>query len=473
MSVPRLLSLSVPSSALRLLRTELRRSVAPWAGAAVLAAALAFLSLAPGPWATGTTGWTAQWTSMALWTRHMLVFLWPLALGLGALQGLRDRRSRTAELLACTPRPARQRALAQAGPIVLALVTGFGLLLLVGGVRVLAGGTRYTPAGWLPISLVAALALAAGAVLGMGVARVVPSVLTPPALAVGAFLLTSVLRPTTDAAIPASAVPNRLSLLSPVSAPVRDTLLTIAAPVHLGQVLWLLGVAATGLALLAAATPRARLLALAPLLAGGALALAVLPADPKDTYVVDRAAAAPVCEGPVCVTALRQSRLDELAGPGREALRLLHAALGDRAPGTVRETVESHALGEAPERSADAVLVDFDDPLFAVATGERLTRALVAQGIAPNCRPRSDVESGTLDDAAAQSVAAAWVFGDLRPLDGTMHRESDQSELAGPVWERFRALPEAEQRRRMAALHEAAVGCADDVLATLTGVPTR
>ncbi|MFE6745368.1 hypothetical protein ACFVGM_05895 [Kitasatospora purpeofusca] len=466
--------MSLPSapSALRLLRTELRRSVAPWAGAAVLAAALAFLTLAPGPWSAGTTAWTAQWTSMALWSRHLLVFLWPLALGFGALQGLRDHRSRTAELLACTPRPARQRALAQAGPIALALVAGYGLLLLVGGVGVLTGGTTFTPAGWLPISLVGALALAAGAVLGLGVARVLPSVLTPPALAVGAFLLTSLLRPTTDAAVPTSAVPNRLSLLSPVTAPVRDTLLTVATPVHLGQVLWLLGLAATGLALLAAATPRARLLALAPLLAGGALALAVLPADPRDTYVVDRAAAAPVCDGPVCVTALRQSRLDELAGPGREALRLLAAALGDRAPGTVRETAESHAIGEQPERSGDAVLVDFDDPVFA-ATGERLTRALVAQGIAPNCRPRSDVESGTVDDAAAQIVAAARVFGDLRPLDGTMHPASDQIELAGPVWERFRALPEAEQRRRTAALHEAAVGCADDVLAALTGVPTR
>ncbi|MFJ4091075.1 hypothetical protein ACIPYS_05780 [Kitasatospora sp. NPDC089913] len=460
-------------SARRLLRTELRRSVAPWAGAAVLTAALAFLSLVPGPWASGTTRWTAQWTSMALWTRHLLVFLWPLALGLGALQGLRDHRSRTAELLAGTPRPARQRALAQAGPIVLALVTGYGLLLLVGGVRVLTGDTRFSSAGWLPISLVGALALAAGSVLGMGVARALPSVLTPPVLAVGGFLLTSVLRPTTDAAIPTSAVPNRLSLLSPVTAPVRDTLLTVAAPVHLGQALWLLGMAVTGLALLAAATRRARLLALAPLLAGCALALAVFPAAPRDTYVVDRAAADLVCDGPVCVTALRQSRLDELAGTGREALRLLRDALGDRAPTTIAEAREPRGLGDPPERMADSVLLDFDDPVIGDAVDGQLTRALVAQGIAPVCRPRSAVESGTVDDAAAQSVAAAWVFGDLRPLDGTMHRPGDQLELAAPVWERFRALPEAEQRRRMLALHEAAVGCTGDPLAALTGVPTR
>ncbi|MFJ8434672.1 hypothetical protein ACIQ9P_25570 [Kitasatospora sp. NPDC094019] len=460
-------------SARRLLRTELRRSVAPWAGAAILTAALAFLSLAPGPWNTGTTRWTAQWTSMALWTRHLLVFMWPLALGLGALQGLRDHRSRTAELMASTPRPPRQRALAQAAPIVLALVTGYGLLLLVGALRVLTGDTRFTSAGWLPIALLGAFALAAGAVLGMGVARVLPSVLTPPALAVGAFLLTSVFRPTTDAAIPASAVSNRLSLLSPVTAPVRDTLLTVAAPVHLGQGLWFLGVALTGFALLAAAGPRARLLALAPLLAGGALALAVFPAAPRDTYVVDRAAADLVCNGPVCVSALRQSRLDGLNGPGREALRLLRDALGDGAPATIAEAREPRALGERPERMAGSVLLDFDDPVIGDAIDGQLTRALVAQGIAPLCRPRSAVESGTVDDTAAQSVAAAWVFGDLRPLDGTMHRPGDQLELAAPVWERFRTLPVAEQRRRMAALHEAAADCTGDPLAALTGVPTR
>ncbi|MER5355458.1 hypothetical protein ABT093_34670 [Kitasatospora sp. NPDC002551] len=458
---------------LRVLRTELRRSVAPWAGAAVLAIALALLELAPGPWSKGTTLWTAQWTSMALWTRNLLVLLWPLALGLGALQGLRDHRSGTAELLAATPRPARHRAAALAGPTALALAGAFALLVLFGAVRLLAGGAASTGAGWLPISLVGALALAAGAVLGMGVARTLPSLLTPPALAVAGFVLTNLLRQTTDAAVPASAVPNRLSLLSPTVADVRQTLLTLAAPVHLGQTLWLLGLAATGLALLAAGSRRARLLALTPLLAGAALALPVLPADPRDTYVLDLAATAPVCDGPVCVTAAHRARLDELAGPGRDALGLLRGVLGDQAPAAVRETTAPRAIGARPERPREALLVDFDDAAIGAAGGETLTRALVGQGIAPLCHPRSTRESGTLPETVAQSIAAAWVLGDLRPLDGTMFGARDQAELAAPAWQAFSALPPDEQRRRIAALHTAAVSCTDDPLDVLAGGATR
>ncbi|WP_457033104.1 hypothetical protein [Kitasatospora sp. P5_F3] len=459
---------------LRILRIELRRSGAPWAVLVVLAAALAFLHLISGPWGKGTVLWTAQWTSMALWTRFLLIFLWPLAIGLGALQGLRDHRSRMSELLTSTPRPARHRAAALAGTTAFALASAFGLLVLLGAVQVLAGDAAYTHLGWLPISLVGALALGAGAVLGMGVARTLPSVLTPPALAVGAFLFTNLLRQTTDAAVPTSAAPTRLSLLMPAVSEVRQTLLTLSVPVHLGQTLWLLGLAATGLALLAAATPRARLLALTPLLAGGSVALLLLPADPRDSYVVDRAAAAQVCDGPVCVTRARQARLDGLAGPGREALRLLRDTLGDQAPLTIHENTALRALGDTPERSRDSVLVDFGDDMIGAAEGERLTRALVAQGIAPICHPRSTTESGTISDAAAQSIGAAWALGeDLRPLDGTMHATSDQAAAARPVWELFTALPRPEQQLRIIAMHTAAVSCSGNPLDALTGGASR
>lgn len=163
----------------RVLRIELKRSVAPWAGAVVLTTALAFLYLIPGSWWTGTTAWTAQWTSMALWTRSVLFYLWPLAVGLGALQGLRDHRSKMSELLTSTPRPARHRAATLAGATAITLASAFSLLVLVGAVQVVAN-TEYTHLGWLPISLVGALSLVAGAVLGMGAGRAVPSVLTRP-----------------------------------------------------------------------------------------------------------------------------------------------------------------------------------------------------------------------------------------------------------------------------------------------------
>lgn len=457
----------------RVLRIESRRSVAPWAGAVVLTTAPAFLYLLSGPWWKGTALWTAQWTSMALWTRFLLVFLWPLVVGLGALQGLRDHRSGMSELLTSTPRPAWHRAATLAGTTAITVTSAFGLLVLQGAAQVMLADTEYTHLGWLPISLVGALALVAGAVLGMGVGRALPSPLTPPALAVGAFVFINLLQQSMEAGIPTAAVPNRVSLLSPAVAEVHDVLLTPAASVHLGQTFWLLGMAATGFALLAAATPRARLLALTPVLAGAAVALLVLPSDPRRTYVVDEAAAAMVCDGPVCVTKVRQSRLDDLAGPGRKALVLLHDALSGRAPDSIRESTARRALGATPERPRGAVLVDFDDWVIAGAEGEELTRVLLAQGMAPVCFARSDGESGTLREAAAQSIAAGWVLGDLRLLGGSVYSSRDQLELARPVWRELKTLPRAEQLSRISAMHAAAVSCEGDPLDILAGGAAR
>ncbi|MEV6586452.1 hypothetical protein [Streptomyces acidicola] len=449
----------------RVLRIELRRSVAPWAGVVALVGALAFLYLVIGTW------WTAQWTSMALWTRSLLAYLLPLAVGLGALQGLRDRRSNMSELLTSTPRPARHRAATTAGATAITLASAFALLVLQGAVQVVLADTAYTHLGWLPISLVGLLSLVAGAVLAMGVGRALPSVLTPPVLAVVAFVLINLLWLSPDS--PTAAVPNRVALLSPVVGEVREVLLTLSASVHLGQTLWLFGMAGTGFALLVAATPRARLLALAPALAGAAIALLVLPSDPRRTYIVDETAAAQVCDGPVCVTRIHQARLADLGDPGRKALRLLHGALAGQAPVSIRETTAQRALGATPERSRKAVLVDFEDGAIANAKGEELTRALLAQGLAPTCFARSNNESGTLGEIAGQSVAAGWVLGDLKPLGGTLHSSRDQLDEARPVWKKLKALPRAEQLSRIRAMHAAAVSCEGDPLQILDGGASR
>lgn len=206
----------------RVLRTELKRSVALWAGVVVLGGSLAVFCLIDGIWWKGTAGWTAQWTSMAMWTRYLLGFWWPLVVGMGAVYGLRESRSRMTELLTTTPLPAWRRAALPAGAMALALVSGFGLLVLVGAVQVALGATTYTPVGWLPISLVGALALVAGALFGMGVARALPSVLTPPALVVLVLMLTGLLlRQGNEGARPSGVAPNRLAQLSPVTAEPR------------------------------------------------------------------------------------------------------------------------------------------------------------------------------------------------------------------------------------------------------------
>ncbi|WP_460068600.1 hypothetical protein [Streptomyces sp. YKOK-I1] len=462
---------------LRVLRIELRRSVAPWAGAVVLTTALGFLFLLKGTVGGGTTAWTAQWTTMALWLRALLFYLWPLAVGLGALQGLRDHRSKMSELLSSTPRPARHRAAALAGTTAAALAAACALLVLVGGVQVLAH-TSYTHLGWLPISLVGAFSLIAGSVLGMGAARALPSVLTPPLLTVAAFAFTVLMqlslgRTQTDTAAGiATSEPNRLSLLSPAVQDVRDTFTTLSAAVHLGQTVWLLGMAVTGFALLVAARRRTRLLALTPVLAGAALALLVLPDDPDRMFVVDKAAAEPVCDGPVCVTRTQQGRLAEVAGPGKKALGLLHAALGAGAPVSVRESATVLPEGSMPKWSGRTVPLDFDDAGIVDAKGEELTWALVGKGLVPGCSPVG--WSGTGGEDVARTVAVGWVLGDLESLpqaSANARRYADTE--ARPVWKKFRTLPKAEQRARIEAMRTAALSCEGDALEALTGGASR
>ncbi|MDX2680555.1 hypothetical protein [Streptomyces soliscabiei] len=458
----------------RVLRTELKRSLAPWAAVVALATASALLYLISEPWSDTTTAWTGQWTSMALWTRTLLFYLWPFAIGIGALQGLRDHRSKISELLTSTPRPPWHRAAMLAGTTAFALVAAFVSLILAGAVQVPAH-TGYTHLGWLPISLVGVLALVAGAVLGMGAARALPSVLTPPALAMGVFVFTGVLARTGTTAGPGvpDAEPNRLVLLSPAVEEVPNTLVTLSASVHLGQTIWMLGVAATGFALLVAAAPRTRLLALAPVLAGAALALLVLPADPRRMFVVDEAAAKPVCDGAVCVSRAQQARLAGLVGPGEEALRLLHGALGGRAPVTVRENTTVQPDGATPRWSRTTVLFDFADDMFAAAKGQEMTRALIAQGIAPGCSPVGWSTFG--GDQFAQTVAVGWVLGALEPLPGTGSAALNRAVVTRvrPVWEELMALPRAQQLARINAMRAAAVSCEGDAFEVLKGGPSR
>ncbi|NJP99107.1 hypothetical protein [Streptomyces zingiberis] len=463
---------------LRVLRTELRRSVALPAGAVVLTAALAFLYLINGGWWEGTTAWTAQWTPMALWLRGLLFYLWPLVVGLGALQGLRDHRSRIPELLTSTSRPAWHRAATTAGASVITLASASALLVLVGAVHVLSG-SAYPHLGWLPIAVVGALSLVAGAVLGMGAGRALPSPLTPPALAMTAFVFTALMHmslgrteTTTASGFPASE-PNGISLLSPAVEEVRHVLVTLSGAVHAGQTIWFLGLAATGFALLIAETPRARLIALTPLLAGAVTALLVLPSDPRQIYVVDRAAAELVCDGPVCVTKTHEARLAELVGPGKKALSLLRDALGDRAPDSVREKSTVPPGGATPQWSRETVLFTFDDGVIASsADGVELTRALIAQSMAPGCVPAGWSSTGGTDIAAA--VAVAWVVGEVKPLPGS---SGDLRGYGGPgvddVWKELTALPRAEQLSRISAMRAAALTCEGDPLDVLTGGESR
>ena len=98
-----------------ILRTELRRSTAPVVGIGLLLVSLALIYGLSGPWGKRTAPWDEQWTGLAQWTRYLSLFLWPLVLGAGAWQGLRDKRSRVPELFATTPKAPWRRVLPTAG----------------------------------------------------------------------------------------------------------------------------------------------------------------------------------------------------------------------------------------------------------------------------------------------------------------------------------------------------------------------
>lgn len=457
---------------LRVLRTELLRSAAPWAGLLVLAGGLGLLYALNGP--GSSTRWNGQWTSLALWTRVTLAYVWPLVAGVGALYALRDHRSRMPELLTSTPRPVWQRAAAPATAIALALTAGFVTLLLWGGVGVLLGTTTFTTLGWLPISAVGLLALVAAALFGMGVARTLPSPLTPPLVVVVLLAVNVTLMQNSDGRLPAANIaPHVLSQLSPVVAQPRELLLTLTGAVHLGQTLWLLGLLATGFGLLTATRVRTRLTAVVPALAGAVLALLVLPGDPAGSYRVDTAAASPACEGPVCVSEIHHDRLAALAPTATEALRVLDKALGDDAPRRVREETAPRALAENRRLDPASVLVHFEDPQIGAAKGEQLLRRLVGEGIAPSCWGRTSRESGSDESLVTQSVLASWALGEFRLIDADVYNAGEYRASAREAWRRFMALAPAERRSRAVEVREAALGCEFTYPEDLTGGSAR
>ncbi|GDY48760.1 hypothetical protein SANT12839_096420 [Streptomyces antimycoticus] len=224
-----------------------------------------------------------------------------------------------------------------------------------------------------------------------------------------------------------------------------------------------------GLRAAGAATPRTRLLALTPVLAGAAVALLVLPSDPRRIYVLDKAAAELVCDGPVCVTRTHQARLTGLASHGKKALRLLHGVLGRRAPVSVRENTAVQPEGSTPRWSRKSVLIDFDDDIIAAAKGEELTWAVIAKGMVPGCSPVG--WSGTGGEDIARTVAVDWVLGDLNSMPGqespNLRREVDTQARA--VRKELEALPRAKQLSRINAMRAAALSCEGDALDALTG----
>ena len=428
----------------RILRTELRRSAAPVAGAltAALGAAGLYALLLSGQSAL----WDAQWTTLAGFQRVMLVLLWPLALGAGAWQARRDRRSRMEELLGSVSRPEWQRPLPAAVALATFLVVGYALVFAAGAVRV-ASTASYPTSSWLPMFAVGALSLVAAGWIGIGTGRLLPSPYTPPILVVAGFLLLI-----TPIQLAKGSAEGPSTLLAPNLTDTVDEFSTVSSAFSVAQAVWFTGLALGGLVLLLARR-RAAPTALLPAALAGVLALSLGGSAPASGIVPNPAARAEVCTddgGPrVCVTRAHQDGLAELIGPARRALRLM-----DRLPNppTSVHEVPSGTPGPQP---ADELWLDSDNYETGhgwrnSARGELLMRLLAGAGTRP-CDH---------SDYRTRAIAAAWLIGHYPP-PGTADVQKQEAAERRTLWKALRALPRSEQTRRIAEIRRIGLTCGD------------
>jgi hypothetical protein len=135
----------------RILRIELRRSIALFAAVLIAAGGVFVLYASNPPY--------RSWMELVTVQRDIMQVLWPLALGLGAWQARRERRSRMDELLATTPRPRWLRVQPMLTAMALAAVIGY-LVMFAGGSGHVRHPDGYFPTGAVPVLAIGALSLA-------------------------------------------------------------------------------------------------------------------------------------------------------------------------------------------------------------------------------------------------------------------------------------------------------------------------
>jgi hypothetical protein len=456
----------------RILRIELRRSVALWA-ALVIAAAGAFTLFASNPP-------YGSWMELVIFQRDIMQLTWPLALAAGAWQARRERASRVEELIATTPRPRWWRVLPVATAMAIAAVGAY-LVMFAGAAGHLRYLDGYFPAGAVPLIALGALAMVAAVWLGLAIGTLLPSPLTAPMLAVVGLvgLALSPMLVAQDSGDPGT------FLLFPYLQGPRDggfALQVLSARANLSQALWFVAVAAAGLALFAAARPGTRAAAALPVLLGAAIAVPAMPRTLAAAWVEDRRATEVVCtpdEPRICIWRVQSHLLDELRGPARQALSILAAKLPPAPTRVLVEPGDGPATDTPHSPDTLLVLVPLLPDATELAPDTLLARMLDGAGVraCPNLlypaqsRQNSDGPPPDPDVRylAARRAAAAWLL-DLDPHKSAGRDEGPEVALLRQALEALRALPADEQRARVTALRDAERTCAEgDRLELLTG----
>ncbi|HWO58644.1 MAG TPA: hypothetical protein VNO31_01215 [Umezawaea sp.] len=459
----------------RILRTELHRSVAPLTVVLGL-----FLGIGvPLLFRDGVE--LAQWNQLAGYQRGVLEYLCPLALGAGAWQGRRDHRSNMIELLTTTPRPGWQRVLPSAAALAIALLIGYLAVFLtqVGGVD-----SSYLHFGWIPTVLVGVVALLAAGLLGQGIGRAAPSVLTAPLLVIAPLFGLAATRGLLELApdVTGWSFVEATKLLVPNVPGGGRTFDDVAGSVHLGQAIWFAALAATGLALAAAATRRARLGALLPLGLGLVVALPILPQGMAAVYVHDQASTEQICTPDlprVCVTRAHAAALDGLTGPGREALRLL-ATLPDPPTSVAEDWHDPSYQAPVKPQPLGVLLIHFSTYLDLDARSrvkrdkdELLGQLLEGAGTTPCAVGLSDMSQEEQTFSRKEKTARLLAARVLSPALPPVKPPYSMEDVSNNAWALLQTLPVEERQRRGAALRAAALSCRGDLMDILTTGGTR
>ncbi len=432
-----------------ILGIELRRSAA-------LGAALTTVVVGVGALYGATGRWSSGWMPLAMAIREYLLLLWPLALAAGAWQGRREHRAKVGELFTTTARPCAQRMLPVLGAMAITLAVAYLLVTGAGIIWIITTAQHLPLLNFAVVTGVGALSLIAAAWLGLGVGRMLPALVTAPALAVAGVLLVFLSAIRLDDWLAAALTPVHGS--SPFHA-----YQTIDNRVSGALAISMAALAVTGLLLFVAGGWRARTAALVPLVLGVSAALAVVPRD-RDVlnWPVDPVARELVCTDDtptVCVSRIHANVLEALTPLAREGLTVL--AKLPNAPTAVHEDTHTFMLDEVRPPQGDAVTI----PVRIDARGGLAHPNAVLPEIVRGLGVSYDGQCQNRDEVV-ERAAAYWLLGrepqsDVGVIPGFIFEDPEINAEAVTLWQGLRELPEDEALARVTAVRDALLACAD------------
>ncbi|MEV8512175.1 hypothetical protein [Dactylosporangium sp. NPDC051484] len=430
----------------RILRIELRRSAALWAGLILLLAGVVMCYVGPQRWSSG-------WMALAMIEREYLMLMAPLALAAGAWQSRRESRAGLSELLESTPRPRLQRVLPVLGALGLAVIGGYLAVLAVTAPWI-AGTARYLPAAAFAVVTVGALTVAAAAWLGVAVGRLWPSIAAGPVLACAGigWLM----------GFPAAIRGQQWlgMLFSPMYGMSRfSDYETVSGRLTAAQTVWLVALVVAVYILHGVEGRRARLAASLPLVLGVAVAITVVPHDRSVAHAIDPVARELVCttDAPkVCVARVHSALLPEVTPQARQALALL-ARLPQPPAEAYEDTTTTWGSGVpelGPDPAGVALMTITVDDRGHLAFPNDLVPRIVGRVLANVGRCPGGLDSSVL------RAATYWLVG-TEPPDEPRVDDDRRNDHVRQLWQGLLKLPEARALARVAAVREGALRCAD------------